>query len=75
VRSKEEGRFSDSVAGRAWRRMSHGLTTHAIVAALMRPPCSWRWDDEMMARQDSPGSSSIAALQHAPAFSKERIRL
>lgn len=40
VRSRERGRFSDPVAGSG--RMSHGLTTHTMLAASMRPPCSSR---------------------------------
>ena len=37
--------------------MSHGLTTHTIVAASMRPPCSSsRRDDEMMPARVSPGA-------------------
>jgi hypothetical protein len=36
--------------------MSHGLTTHTIVAASMRPLCSSRRDDEMMPARVSPGA-------------------
>ena len=36
--------------------MSHGLTTHTIVAASMRPLSSSRRDDEMMPARVSPGA-------------------
>lgn len=36
--------------------MSHGLTTHTIVAASMRPLCSSRRDDERMPARVSPGA-------------------